>query len=88
MITVNIHEMKAKLSHYLALAEQGEKVVICRRNVPVAELAPLTDVPPEGKRRIGGYPELLNIPDSAFFEPLPDDLQQYFDDPEIEPKPE
>lgn len=38
MIEVNIAEAKAKLSHYLKLVKGGEKVVICDRYKPVAEL--------------------------------------------------
>lgn len=38
MIQVNIAEAKAKLSQYLRLVKGGEKVVICDRNKPIAEL--------------------------------------------------
>jgi prevent-host-death family protein len=43
MIRVNIHEIKARLSHYVELVEAGERVVVCRRNVPVAELSSISD---------------------------------------------
>ncbi|MBP7710935.1 MAG: type II toxin-antitoxin system Phd/YefM family antitoxin [Gammaproteobacteria bacterium] len=35
MITVNIHEAKAKLSECVAALERGEAVLLARRNVPV-----------------------------------------------------
>jgi prevent-host-death family protein len=38
MIVVNIFEAKAKLSEYLDMAAHGERVLICKRNRPVAEL--------------------------------------------------
>ena len=41
MIMVNIHEAKARLSEYLEAAERGERIVICKRNQPVAELKPI-----------------------------------------------
>jgi antitoxin (DNA-binding transcriptional repressor) of toxin-antitoxin stability system len=42
MIKVNIHEAKTKLSAILAEVEQkGEHVLICRYNVPIAELSPV-----------------------------------------------
>ena len=41
MLKVNIHEAKANLSKYIAAAGRGETVVICHRNLPVAELRPL-----------------------------------------------
>jgi len=41
MIKANLHEIKAQLSKYVELIEGGEVVVICKRNVPVAEIRPL-----------------------------------------------
>ncbi|MCW5941508.1 MAG: hypothetical protein KIS66_04710 [Fimbriimonadaceae bacterium] len=38
MIRANVADVKARLSHYLRLAKSGQKVVICERNTPVAEL--------------------------------------------------
>ena len=38
MKMVNIHEAKAKLSEYLDAVAEGETVIICNRNQPVAEL--------------------------------------------------
>ena len=71
MITVNLAEAKAKLSFYVNQAAEGQTVVICRRNVPVAELRPVTQ--PAGDRRPVGIDRGMEIPDS-FFEPLPADL--------------
>ena len=34
----NIYEFKSHIAHYLQLVEQGEYIVICKRNVPIAEL--------------------------------------------------
>lgn len=44
MIRANVAEIKARLSHFLRLAKAGEKVLICERNRPVAELVAV--VPP------------------------------------------
>jgi len=38
MIKVNIHEAKTHLSRYLDQVEHGDVVVVCRHNLPVAEL--------------------------------------------------
>ena len=35
---VNVAEFKDKLTEYLAKAEAGEQIVVCRRNVPVVRL--------------------------------------------------
>ena len=42
MIQANIAELKSRLSYYLRLVKGGERVVICERNQPVAEIMPLT----------------------------------------------
>ncbi len=76
MIRVNISEAKARLSALLDAVVKGEQVVLCRRNVPIAELRPL----PRRRRqprRVGTDPGLV-VPDS-FFNPLPDDLLDAFE---------
>ena len=51
MVTVNMHEAKTRLSKLVELVERGERVVIARGGVPVAELVPYQ--PPRGKRQGG-----------------------------------
>jgi prevent-host-death family protein len=41
MIHANVADVKARLSHFLRLAQAGEKVVICERNKPIAEIVPV-----------------------------------------------
>ena len=76
MLKVNIADAKAHLSSYLDRVAQGEIVVLCRRNVPVAEIRPLAPRRTE-ERPVGSDPGLV-IPDS-FFEPLPEDLLRAFE---------
>jgi antitoxin (DNA-binding transcriptional repressor) of toxin-antitoxin stability system len=78
MKKVNIHEAKAKLSEYVDAVGQGEQIVICRRNRPVAELRAIGAVRTK-PRPIGGTEGRLTVP-AAFFDPLPDDLVEAFDD--------
>jgi prevent-host-death family protein len=40
MRSVNVAELKDKLSKYLGFAKEGEEVVIRDRNLPVAKLVP------------------------------------------------
>jgi antitoxin (DNA-binding transcriptional repressor) of toxin-antitoxin stability system len=42
MIKVNIQEAKTHLSRYIDRVEQGDVVVVCRHNQPVAELRAIT----------------------------------------------
>ena len=76
MLKVNVAQAKAKLSEYLASAAGGETVVICSRNVPVAELRAI----PQAARKprpVGLAKGQFRVP-PRFFEPLPDDLVAAF----------
>ncbi len=63
------------LSRYLERVEDGETVVLCRRNVPIAEIRPLPK-PPDRLRPVG-IDRGMSIP-ASFFEPLPQDLLDAF----------
>lgn len=77
MIMVNIFEAKAKLSEFLNLAARGERVVICKRNRPVAELHGVLSARTE-PRPIGLARGHVSVPD-AFFESLPDEMLDAFE---------
>ena len=40
MVKVHVHELKARLSHFLRLLQNGEIIVILNRNTPVGEIHP------------------------------------------------
>jgi prevent-host-death family protein len=67
--TVTIHEAKTQLSKLIARAEAGEEIVIARGKEPVVRLDPIV---PKTIRREPGYLK-GNIPDSFFFDPLPEE---------------
>lgn len=75
MLRVNIAEAKARLSSVLDSVERGETVVLCRRNVPIAEIRALPKAP--DRERPVGIDRGMKIPDS-FFEPLPDEILRAF----------
>jgi len=79
MIKLNIHEAKTHLSKYLAKLKAGERILICRRNQPVAEITPLPESPAR-PRPIGLCKGRFAVP-PTFFDPLPDDLLGAFDGP-------
>jgi len=81
MIRLNIHEAKTHLSRYLARVEEGEVIVLCRRNVPIAEIRALPR--PHGERPIGLAEGKIVIPDE-FFDPLPEDILALFEGRETE----
>lgn len=77
MLKVNVHEAKTNLSRYLEAVAGGETVIICNRNIPVAELRPLP-TPVSGPRPIGLARGSFEVPES-FFDPLPDEVVRAFE---------
>ena len=77
MLQVNIQEAKTHLSRYLDAAENGEVVILCRHNKPVAELRPIpAPRDSSGTPRFGLW-EGFGVAGS-FFDRLPDDLLKAF----------
>jgi antitoxin (DNA-binding transcriptional repressor) of toxin-antitoxin stability system len=77
MIKVNIHQAKTHLSEYLDRLAKGEIIILCKRNMPVAEIRALPEAR-RTKRPIGLAKNKLRIPKS-FFKPLPDGLLDAFE---------
>jgi antitoxin (DNA-binding transcriptional repressor) of toxin-antitoxin stability system len=77
MIKVNIAEAKAQLSKYLRKVEQGETVVLARRNRPVAEIRRIK-VRPRGRRPMGLCAGEFVVPEN-FDAPLPEELLDAFE---------
>ena len=65
----NVYEAKTQLSSLLERAAAGKAIVICRRNVPVAELRALPRARRQ-RRPVGLARDGFSVPDT-FFEPLP-----------------
>ena len=76
MIRVNVAEARAGLSRYRDSVERGETVVVCRRDVPIAEIRPLPK--PLREPRPVGIDRGMTVPDS-FFDPLPEDVLAAFE---------
>jgi len=76
MIKLNIHEAKTHLSSYLKRLAKGETIILCKRNVPIAEIRP---IPQEKKtsRPIGLAKSTFKIP-PEFFKPLPNKIIDSF----------
>ena len=82
MIKLNVHEAKTHLSRYLKrMEEEGEIIVLCRRNIPVAEIRPLPARPLQ-PRPIGLAEGQFEV-GPEFFEPLPDEVLRAFDGEDI-----
>ena len=78
MIRLNVHDAKTHLSRYLRRIQLGETILLCRRNLPIAEIRPLP-VPPAGPRQLGTARGRFDLP-PQFFEPLPREFREAFGD--------
>src|SRR5262249_16791113 len=76
MIKLNVHEAKTHLSYYLQKLKRGETILLCRRNVPIAEIRPLPSRR-KTKRQIGLAKGKFEV-DPRFFEPLPAEIVDSF----------
>ena len=56
---VNIAEAKAKLSEYARRVKKGERIILCDRNKPFAEIRALTE---GGRRPFGLARGKINLP--------------------------
>lgn len=78
MIMLNIHEAKTHLSKHIEnLLQKGTKIVLCRRNQPVAEIVALKSKV-QAKRRFETASDLVSVSEE-FFTPLPDELREHFE---------
>ncbi len=71
---VNVHEAKTHFSKLLDRAHAGEEIIVAKAGKPYARLVKIEA--PEAvpfQRKPGGWPGLGDIPDSVWFDPLPDD---------------
>jgi prevent-host-death family protein len=65
--TVNIHEAKTHFSKLIERVQAGEEIVVAKAGKAVARLVPTL---PTSRRRPPREWAGIEIPDSAFFEPM------------------
>jgi prevent-host-death family protein len=61
-MSVNLSEAKAHLGRYLQRVGKGETIVICDRNKPVAQLAPLPENQPGKTLKLGIWRGAFRVP--------------------------
>ena len=74
---LNMHEAKTHLSEHIVRLKAGDRIILCRRNRPVAEILPIAQ-PASEPRPVGLGKGLAEVPES-FFDPLPDDVLDQFE---------
>ncbi|MDP3001359.1 MAG: type II toxin-antitoxin system prevent-host-death family antitoxin [Bryobacterales bacterium] len=85
MIKVNIQEAKTHLSRYLDQVENGDVVVVCRHNQPVAELRAIQTAPADPPRVAGLLKGRVDWEPDAFA-PLTDEELAEFDSAPLFPQ--
>ncbi len=77
MIQLDIQQLQEALPKYLEQLGDSDTIIVCKDNVPIAEIRPL---PPPCKepRPLGLAKGMVEIPPS-FFEPLPPDILAAFE---------
>jgi len=81
MRKLNVHETKTHLSRHIKDIMNGETILLCKRNIPFAEIRPLPTVP-QNPRPIGLAKGTFELTDD-FFQPLPEALLKAFQGDEI-----
>ncbi len=72
--TFNVHEAKTQFSKLIDRAHAGEEIIVAKAGVPYAKLVPIEPAANGKRRQPGRFKGLLgDIPDSVWFDPLPDD---------------
>jgi prevent-host-death family protein len=84
MIMVNIAEAKAKLSEYIEAVSNGESVMICRHNRPVAELRAIEPARITPRDLTPMFPGETFMTD-AFFQPMSEEELQEWEGSELLP---
>jgi len=69
-IMVNVLEAKTRLSELLKYMEGGQEVIIARAGKPIARLQPYSERGPRFGKILPGLPA---VPDSVWFDPLPEE---------------
>jgi prevent-host-death family protein len=85
MIKVNIQEAKTHLSRYIDRVEQGDVVVVCRHNQPVAELRAIETSPVRPARVAGLLKGRVHWEPDAFAPMTVEELAE-FDGASVFPK--
>lgn len=67
MKTVNLYEFKSHFSEYARRVKEGETVILCERNVPIAEVRPISRARNVLRPAPGLFKDQIVV-DEAFFD--------------------
>ena len=60
-IKANVAKVKEHLSAYLTKVEKGDRIVVCRRNRPVAEIVPVEGATTENRTKLGSAKRSVKV---------------------------
>ena len=83
--TLNLYEAKTHLSDLVERAARGEEIVIAKAGTPMARLVPIAEPERPVLRKPGMWKGKIWVAND-FDDPLPPEIQMYFDDPPIFPE--
>ncbi len=66
MVSVNLHELKARFSEYTRMVKNGETVIVCERNKPIGEFRPLPLESKSGRPAPGLFKGKFPVTDAFF----------------------
>lgn len=81
--TFNVHDAKTNLSKLIDRAHAGEEIVVAKAGEPWAKIVPYA-APQKAKRKPGGLKVTGDIPDSVWFDPLPEDELELWEGKRLE----
>ncbi|MBI4028220.1 MAG: type II toxin-antitoxin system Phd/YefM family antitoxin [Verrucomicrobia bacterium] len=82
MKTINIQEAKTHLSSYVRQVKAGEHFLLCERNVPVAEIHPISKARKFNPAGMGNARGLVVFMSKRFNDPLKDkELAAFLNNP-------
>ena len=81
--TFNVHDAKSNLSRLIDRAHAGEEIILAKAGEPWAKIVPIG---PSAKpnRRPGGLTVTGPIPDSVWFDPMPEDELELWEGKRLE----
>lgn len=82
-MVVNVHDAKTNFSKLLERAHAGEEIVLAKAGKPYAKLVPYVETP-KPRRQPGGLVLKGEIPDSVWFDPLPEDELELWEGKRLE----
>lgn len=78
MTRVNVQEAKTQFSKYLDRVSKGETIIVCKHNIPVAELRPVGGIGSADLRPAGLWKGQVSWTPGAFDPMTDEEVDEFF----------